>query len=228
MLENYRKRPNTSLLRLHLILLPLLVATITSAHAFDELSEAQTWVYEHPHMANTEAGQSIAYRYLRTSADEEPIEDIASLTVASAYDDNRRDISLEFLSDERRVPLPDFPGFRGNPVIIAMLEHIAQSIGSDTGGGVLYFRNRIRDALAGDQVAIEETALEVADAQISATVLAFSPFVGDPYLAEHPDYLDARFEVALSDEVPGGVVSISMESKREEETLMRSELLIDQ
>ena len=93
-----------------------------------------------------------------------------------------------------------------------MLEHIAQSFGHETGGGVLYFRNRIRDAMAGKDVRIEQVDAEYGDTTTEATRMSFQPFAGDPYLAEKPDYTGSVFSITLSKNVPAGVISVAVHS----------------
>lgn len=121
-----------------------------SAVAFDELNEAQSLLFDSPHLVNTENGQSISYRYLREVDEKEPVEDLVTMNVTAQIDDERRDVEINFLTEERHLALPPFPGYRGNPVLMAMLEHVVREIGKDTGDGALYFRNRIRDVLASD------------------------------------------------------------------------------
>ncbi len=180
--------------------------------AFDDLTAAQNLVYDTPHLSNTVAGQRIEYRYHGRAADGEEIEDSASLSITAAYENDKRDVSLNFLTAERHLPLPDFTSFRGNPVIIAMLEHIAQAFGRETGGGVLYFRNRIRDGMAGNNARIEQVDAEYHAARVKATRLSFQPFAGDPYLAQRPAYTGAVFSITLSEAVPGGVIGVGVSS----------------
>lgn len=186
------------------------------SQAFEKLTAAQSLVYETPHLQNTNNGQTLTYNYSADSSEKESVTDHVVLSVSNAGDDGKRDVSLDFLTDERRMILPDFPGYRGNPIIIAMLEHIAQTLGRETGGGVIYFRNRIRDALAAESVRITESELEFNSNKIAATELQFSPFEQDPYLAEMPEYRQSSFTISLSQEVPGGVLGISVESKTDD------------
>lgn len=185
-----------------------------SAVAFDELNEAQTWVYDTAHLSNTTEGQVIEYQYKNRMATEKPIEDLVSLSIAKTHDEGKRDVSVEFLTDERRLPLPEFKAFRGNPVIIATLEHIAQNLAEQSGGGVLYFRNRIRDALATD-VAISEEKSTINSAKVDTTTLRFKPFTDDPRVGQQPEYSNAEFTIVFSDAIPGGVVSVGVESTSE-------------
>jgi len=123
---------------------------------------------------------------------------------------------MAFLSGENKLALPDFKGFRGNPIIIGMLEHIAQSMGRETGGGVLYFRNRIRDALAEESNTFNEITVQWNNDELAAKELLISPFSNDPYLAEKPEYRHTEISIVMSDEVPGSVVGIKVKSEKDE------------
>ncbi|MBX2885467.1 MAG: hypothetical protein KTR32_36270 [Granulosicoccus sp.] len=193
--------------------------------AFNELNEAQTWIYDTAHLANTTEGQVIEYRYENQIKGQETIEDSVSLSVAKTYDEGKRDVSLEFLSDARRLPFPDFTAFRGNPVIIATLEHIAQNLAEQSGGGVLSFRNRIRDGLV-KEVAISQENSQLNDASIDTTVLRFRPFIDDPRVGRQPEYSNAEFSIAFSEAVPGGVVSVAVESTTDKDFFYRQTVSI--
>ena len=201
---------------------------VAPAKAFEKLTAAQSLVYDRAHLSNTTAGQQIVYGYRGQVTPDEVIEDQVVLKVSKEHADNRRDVALEFLSAERRMFLPDFTAYRGNPVIIAMLEHIAQNLGRATGGGVLYFRNRIRDALATHEVGIEAVDSEYNGQTVDATRITFMPFVGDSYLAQQPEYTAANFSILLSDFVPGGVVGVAARSGQNGESQFVYEIVINQ
>ncbi|MEE9321039.1 MAG: hypothetical protein V3U76_11380 [Granulosicoccus sp.] len=184
--------------------------TMGSVSAFEDLSEAQKLIYERPHLANTSDGQTITYQYTATEAGKQVVEDVATLSINGAGEKELRDVEVDFLTEERRLALPPFDGWRGNPIIIAMLEHTAQSIGQATGGGALYFRNRIRDAMASEAATIKTDRQEWNGQAIDVTTLAFSPFVGDDYIETNPEFLDTKFVITLSDDVPGGLLELQV------------------
>lgn len=194
------------------------VAALTTApgtlHAFNDLTPAQKLIYDNPHLSNTTAGQSLTYQYSSKSSEQQD-DDQITLNVNHAHADDKRDVVLEFRTGEHRMSFPDFEKFRGNPIIIAMMEHIAQSIGRETGGGVLYFRNRIRDALAAKAVLVTDEEISWDGKLITTTRMVFSPFIHDSYLADRPEYKYAEISINLSEEVPGGVVGISIESRKD-------------
>ena len=195
--------------------------------AFDKLSEAQSLVYDTPHMTNTLAEQVIGYAYLAQVNGGETINDRATVTILQTQDNDKRDVAIDFLSEERHLSLPDFTGYRGNPIIIAMLEHIAQTMGRETGGGALYFRNRIRDALASDAVGIETKKQEINGSQLDTTVVSFSPFVDDEHFKSDPQYANALFSIALSEGAPGGVVAIKVVSEHDGTQHFQREIILE-
>jgi hypothetical protein len=209
------------------VVLISLVAFTGTAHSFENLTAAQNLVYGTAHLSNTVAGQKINYRYHSQIATDDIIADRVSLSIKKTHKDNKRDVVLDFLSAERHMAFPDFNAFRGNPVIIAMLEHSAQSFGRETGGGALYFRNRIRDALAKKNTQIEQITVVYGGRTIGATRVFFSPFAGDVYLVEKPEYTQANFTITLSDDVPGGVVSIAVKSSQNDVTYFKREIVIE-
>ena len=183
-----------------------------AALAFEDLNEAQSLVYDSAHLATLSEGDEVRYRYASSRAGQDPVEDVATLQVEGESDAERRDVTLDFLSEERHLALPRFDGYRGNPVLIAMLEHIAQSLSATNGGGALYYRNRIRDGLAGESVEIASGNASLGETDIGTTSLEFEPFRGDAYLGARPGVGDARFRIVFSDDVPGGVVSVGASS----------------
>ena len=204
-----------------------LVAIPGIAQAFENLTPAQNLVYGTAHLSNTVAGQHISYRYHSRTGADDVIDDRAVLSIEKSHGNEKRDVALDFLSEERHLPLPDFTAFRGNPVIIAMLEHVAQSFGQETGGSVLYFRNRIRDALANENNRIEQVTVAYHDETVEALRIVFSPFTSDVYLAEKPEYTSAAFSITLSDSVPGGVVRVAVLSRQNDVFYFEREIVIE-
>jgi len=207
-----------------LLLLPI------AAVAFENLTPLQNLVYDTAHLENTNAEQVVAYDYVYTDNEAtETVQDKVLLRILSEREEGRRDVSIDFLSEERRIHLPNFDNYRGNPVIIAMLEHLAQSMGRDTGGGALYFRNRIRDSLASKDIDIVEAVEDKGDTPYDYSdyrQFVLEPFVGDQYLADRPEYTQAHITFRFSDSVPGQLVSIKLVSGPADEPKLTRELML--
>lgn len=225
--SRYLPVSSISILSLGLFFVCLLLIALPT-RAFESLTTAQNLIYDRAHLSNTVAGQQIVYGYHGQLTPDEAVDDQVVLNVNKEHADDRRDVGVEFLTAERRMFLPEFTAFRGNPVIIAMLEHIAQRMGHATGGGVLYFRNRIRDALAAHQVGIETVDTEFNGNKVEATRITFMPFAGDSYLAQQPEYTAANFSITLSDHVPGGVVGVAARSGQKGQSQFVYEIELNQ
>lgn len=202
----------------------LLLITITTSNtstAFEDLTEAQSWIYDRNHLSNTSQGQIVEYHFVSSNNLNDELQDTAKLTIQAEPDEDRRDVTLDFLTDDRRLSLPDFKGFRGNPVVIAMLEKVAQDMGEETGGGVLYFRNRIRDALASDAVILHTENSDFNSESVETTKLTFYPFKNDNYLVSTPLLKETAFEISLSDAVPGSVLAIHVLAESSDQRFLR-------
>ncbi len=199
----------------------LLMLCTLPGHAFEQLTAAQALIYETGHLGNTLEGDVIKYRYAATDTGAQRVTDVATLTIAKSLPEGRRDVEVNFLTDDRHLPLPAFPGFRGNPIIMAMFEHMAQTMGAETGGGTLYFRNRIRDALADKNVIVKTGKIKYAEQDIKTSSFTFSPFTNDTYLEPASVLRNSLFTVQFSDEVPAGIVEIAVTARSGEQQFDR-------
>ena len=224
-----RRGPSAALPHaLRRVLACALLLGAASAHAFEgaELNPAQVLIYETSHLAGTDAGDELRYAWTQTGGVGGALEDRATLTVDAAREDGRRDVTLDFLTGERRLELPPFEGWRGNPVLMATLERFAQDFAIAGGGGALYFRNRMRDALA-DAPSAEPATLDWNGGTVAGTRIEFAPFANDPYVGSRPGFAGTTVRLELSDAVPGGVVSAAVESPGNDEGPYRRELRLD-
>ncbi len=203
------------------IILPVLLLVVGTgkANAFDALTPVQAQIYDYPHLSNTTENQKVEYTYTGSIAGDPVLTDSVFVNIGNATTDGkieRRDVVVDFLTDERRLPLPPFPNYRGNPVIIVMLEHIAQSMSRISGGGVLYFRNRIRHNLAEKDLTLITKNEQVEGNTIETRTVSLQPFTDDPNLADSPHLQQAVLNITLSDDVAAGVFAISMESAQQQ------------
>ncbi len=199
----------------------LLVLCAMPVSAFEQLTAAQALIYDTGHLGNTLEGNVIKYHYAAMDSAGEEVTDIATLTITKALPEGRRDVELDFLTDSRHLSFPAFPAYRGNPVIIAMFEHVAQTMGAATGGGTLYFRNRIRDALADKRIIVESGTAQYAEQKIETSNVSFSPFTDDTNLDKSSVLRNSLFTVQFSDSVPAGVVAIAVTAHSGEQQFNR-------
>src|SRR4051812_37465703 len=123
---------------------PLLAA----ADSAPRLSEAQLLLFETPHLAALHPPLRLDYGFLREEERREPVRDAIRLEVRASAEEGRRDIFLEFLTGSRAIRYPPAHRFRGNPLLLFALDRDARELSAATGGSMVWFRNRIRQALA--------------------------------------------------------------------------------
>lgn len=216
-----------------------LQAAPRDATALDEteLSPAQSLIYDAPHLKNVAAGEELGYVWTAdhppaadptAPAAGAPVSDRATLEVTAARDDGSRDVTLDFLTGERKLDLPPFEGWHGNPVLLAVFERFAEDFAIQAGGGgSLYFRNRMREALADKRTSMQDVSADWRGERVPATRIDVVPFENDAYLGKRPGLGDAKISLVLSEAVPGGVLSATVQSAGDGATPYRRELRLD-
>lgn len=91
----------------------------------------------------------------------------------------------------------------GHPLLVVFLETTARNVATLTGGSPFYLRNRMREALAAQNV-VEPVEMVRDGSPMAAERLVFRPFAADPNRARLGAFADLELRVVVSDAVPGG------------------------
>jgi len=181
---------------------------VFALHALaEDYSAAQRAIFKTPHLANITQPVTLRYTYQHQGTLEQAFDDVVDVIVTKVMPDGGRDVSFNFLSDKHHQDFPTIEGFHGNPVIMMFLEHDVAGLSSQTGGSVLYFRNRIRDAFV-DRATTEETTVAFGGKEVPATHITLQPFLQDPMRERFEKFAEKTYEFYLAPDVPGGVYSI--------------------
>ncbi len=133
---------------------------------------------------------------------------LVDLTVTAAGADSQADIELRFAFPEQQIEFPKFERTTSNPVIMAFLEYDVLQMSSITGGGELYFRNRILHSLANAKP-VDNFQVAYRGSQVAATLIEFRPFEDAPLRDRMEPVFHAKvYRMWLSDAVPGFVAMI--------------------
>jgi hypothetical protein len=169
------------------------------------LSAAQIALFESDHLAAIKHPATLDYIFRHDGS--EPYQDTVALVLREVHPDGSKDISVEFLSGDRRVEFSPVTRFHGNPLIMYFLEWDAQSMHKATGGSNLYFRNRIREAFV-DQAEIDHTSITLDGRPQPAIAITLQPYRHDPGMERYAAFRDKSYRFVLSDAVPGKVYEI--------------------
>jgi len=184
----------------------------TEGDARAAMSPAQVALFETPHLSSLRPPLRLDYDFRREEDGKEPVADTIRLALrASAAGGGCCDVSPEFLTGPRALRYPTAPNFHGNPLLLFALDRDTRELSAATGGGLLWFRNRFRQALA--------TASEVRPAEIEhdgrrvpATLITLRPYEGEPRAGRYQLKL---YAFTLSESVPGQVQAIRTEMPAE-------------
>ena len=116
-------------------------------------------------------------------------------------------VKVEYLSDARKLELPDIDAANANPVILFFLEREVREMHRLTGGSINYYRKRIRMALA-EGGSVEAVTRNIGSRRIAATEIHIAPYRNDPARSRYEKFAEKTYVFTLSDDVPGKVVEL--------------------
>lgn len=184
-----------------------LLAAPAGAAERNDYTPAQLALFDTPHLKNISAPGTLFYDFRHSAAAGAGFDDRVELTVTEVRADGRKNLSVQYLSGERRRSFPAIEGFRGNPLVMLFLQHDVEEMQRLAGGVTSYFRNRIRFAFR-DKVELAEITVEHGGRALAATRITIRPFVGDPNQARFQAFVDKWYEFVLAPELPGGIYRI--------------------
>jgi hypothetical protein len=169
------------------------------------VSPAEVLLFETDHLARMKAPATLVYEFRKLSNVEPTFTDSVQLDVSRSKGQLRA--VLHFLSGERKRDLPMVDDVHGNPVLLGFLERDIAEMKRLTGGSAMYFRKRIRMALAnGAQVTPQRITYQ--GKAIQGQAVRIQPYVDDPLHARFENYVRKTYTFVISDAVPGGVYRV--------------------
>lgn len=174
------------------------------------LSAANQALFVKPHLESITEPSVLVYGFEKagTLERENGFVDTVEENVTEVYPDGRKDLTFQFLNGANNIQFRDFLNQTRNPIFILFLERDVREMERLTKGNALYFRNRIKDALAGlDE--IEEVTFDLDGHTAKGIAIRITPYANDPLNERYPRYTKKTYEFILSEEVPGGVYKIT-------------------
>lgn len=170
----------------------------------DELSRAQTALFETPYLSELAVPSTLTYGFRRTASDGSGFDDRIILKVVEDQGQGRRKAAFEFLSGKAQMPFQPKEGVQGNPLIMMFLQRDVLLMARNFGGDYHYFRVRILGALRRAARA-RSVAVDFQGSETEMTRVTIEPFLNDPERARFADEAGKRYEFTVSSSVPGGI-----------------------
>ena len=204
--------------RLGLCAIILAAAGLSAPAAFSPSARAEIakpspvdLLFEHKHLANTEVGADLAYRFQRTVSHPEllgqPFSDDIHVQVKKTGADGLRDVVVKVFSGERARDPQVIDSLTGNPILVVFLDRAVASFMSVAGGKVPYLKDRFRTALR-DRATLEPAKVLLGDKTVEAHKITVTPFAGDLNASKMLGFENSKFSFVVSDAAPGQFVEL--------------------
>lgn len=186
---------------------------LANAAVAGEPETVSSLLFDKPYLTSIKPDTTLVYDFKRISSDEKKygrdLSDTIRLDVLKdEKDSSKRTAHLHIYTGPRARNIGPIPQTSGNPAIMILLEQDTYDFKRHLGGIPAYFRNKIRKAMREDAM-IEPTSIQHDGRDVSGHKITLVPFKGDPNMQRVPEYQNTVYEFIVSDEVPGGIVSIS-------------------
>lgn len=176
----------------------------------DDLSAANRALFIEPHLDSIKEPAVLVYDFEKagTLERDKGFVDTVEEEVIDVHPDGRKDLAFKFLNGANNVQFRDFFDQTRNPIFILFLERDVREMERLTKGNALYFRNRIKNALAGF-AKMEDVTFDLDGDTHRGTAIRITPYADDPLNERYPRYANKIYEFILSDEVPGGIYKVT-------------------
>jgi hypothetical protein len=173
----------------------------------EPISEAERLMWLTDQITNVEAGTLLRYRYEGKFVDEDPIDDEIDLEILGVNEDGSRQASTYFFTGDRNRYVAPHEGATGNPVLGVYLQEDVYDMEELTKGSWRYFHRRVKKALA-HEATIEDVEVEFEGKRVAAKRISFEPFLYDEQRDQFENYAEKRYEVILSEQIPGTLYEV--------------------
>jgi hypothetical protein len=195
------------------ILVPALAQTAPALSGPEEdrrpLSPAQIALFETPHLRNVARPETLHYTYRRVGP--AGFTDTVAVHVQEVNSDGTKNLTFDYLSGPRRVLFPGVDHFRGNPLLMLVLDRDVAAMKDAVGLSANYFRNRIRESFV-EAATIREGNTQFDGGAIPARVVTVQPFAHETRLERIASLQAKTYTFVLAEAVPGMIAEIRIDT----------------
>ena len=180
----------------------------------NEMSSANISLFVDEHLIEINEPSRIFYKFEKSSTLEDSFIGNVVLNIVKIDEEENKYITFRYLKGRNKVRFPPQIGTKGNPVFMLFFERDSRDMQRLTGGNALFFRSRIRHAIA----ATEEKNIEINfnGQKFSGKEIIFRPFENTKLKNRVTRYKNKMFKVLLSKSIPGHIFKIESFTKDSE------------
>tara|TARA_B100000242_G_scaffold286580_1_gene252363 strand:+ start:498 stop:1262 length:765 start_codon:yes stop_codon:yes gene_type:complete len=177
----------------------------------DEMSSANVSLFIDEHLSEITEPSRIFYKFEKFSTLEDNFVGNVVLNIVKIDEEKKKYITFRYLKGRNKVRFPPQIGAKGNPVFMLFFERDARDMQRLTGGNALFFRSRIRHAIAATET--KDISLKFKGENISAQEITFKPFTKTKLKNRVNRYKTKEFRVTMSNKIPGYIYKIETFTK---------------
>ncbi|GAC1337165.1 MAG: hypothetical protein NVSMB18_01560 [Acetobacteraceae bacterium] len=177
------------------------------------LSPAQIALFETAHLGNVTHPTTLRYTYRRVGP--AGFTDTIAVHVQTVGPDGMKDVVLDYLTGPRHVGFPPLDHFRGNPLLMVVLDRDVAAMNSAIGVSTSWFRNRVRESFV-EAASVGEATAQLDGAPVPARAITVQPFRNEARLARIASLQAKRYTFVLADAVPGMIAEIRIDTPADE------------
>ena len=171
-----------------------------------EMSTANVALFINEHLGSINEPSRLYYKFEKKSTREDNFVGNVVLNIVKVDDDDTKHITFRYLKGTNKVRFPPQIGDKTNPIFMLFFERACRDMQRLTGGNALFFRSRIRHTIAATQ--IEETEIEFNNQKLPGYQISFQPFTETKLKNRVSRYKTKKFNVIMSDKIPGKIFRI--------------------
>jgi hypothetical protein len=172
--------------------------------------KATDLIFESKHLAKSGPGTQIVYKFNRVVSDPKTLgqafSDDVALKVVADKEGSKKDLELQIYTGDRARDLQKLNDFSINPVFAVYFSQAVNTFSQLAGGQINYLQRSFSDGWA--KAKVEPIEVDYNGKKIKAHRISMTPFVGDKFESKMQGWEGAKYQVVVSDEVPGEIVDL--------------------
>ena len=173
--------------------------------------KATDLIFERRHLEKVGAGKEVKYNFNRKPSDEKVLgigfSDTITLKVTADKDDGQKDVDLQIYTGDRARDLQKLEKYSINPVFAVFFSQAVNTFHQLAGGGqVNYLQKSFSDGWL--KAKVEPIKVDYEGKKIDAYKISMTPYVGDKYKSKMQGWEGAKYDVIVSEQVPGEIVDL--------------------
>ena len=196
----------------------------------EDLSLANELLFVRKHLDGVTEATQFYYDFKRSGSLLEAIEDKVVVKIVKILPSGKKDVTTRFLSGRYKKRYAAQYRRSQNPIFMWFFQRDVVEMQRYTGGNSLFFRNRIRQTLAGQSelggaTEIKPVKFQFEGKEYDGTEIRLLPYEGSKKIKQYPRYEPKFYKLVLSESIPGGFYSLSSTVESSEKEILIDEVL---